>query len=464
MDISRFIAQMVECLSVLLVASYMLTRLFHIKFLETGKMGWREKVWLILVFGLLSIYGTLGGFPFKGSVLNLRDLAPVMAGILHGPVIGIGAAIIGAIHRIASDKVFEHATCLADLMKGSTCIPCSLATLVSGLTGGLIWWLNGKRLPSVRLAAFAGGLVAVFHMGIVFTLQYDDALKIYAPMWHAKIIVHAGGAALFVFIVHNILDELNLRRDKAAMEKELNIARDIQLGLIPSTFPPFPDRDDIELHGLIRPAREVGGDFYDFFMLDEDYLCLAIGDVSGKGVPASLFMAVTRTLLRAHARMRVPPAEALKRINNQLARDNDSCMFTTMFLAIVSLKSGLVHYANGGHNAPILVRKGKASLIECPPGCALGPFEGVLFEDGKIQTQPGDVLLFYTDGVTEAHLGEQALFGEEKLLRLAENAASLGDMNENIYTQVMAYQKQEQFDDVTLLAWRNRNGQSPVSS
>jgi len=151
----------------------------------------------------------------------------------------------------------------------------------------------------------------------------------------------------------------NLKETTVAKEKiesELRMAREIQLDIIPRTFPPFPERKEFDLYAIIEPAKEVGGDFYDFFFIDENNLCIVIGDVSGKGVPAALFMAVTRTLIKSKTSKNLNPEQVLARVNEDLSIDNTTSMFVTIFLAIFNTQTGELRYSNGGHNVPYLLR------------------------------------------------------------------------------------------------------------
>src|SRR3989442_8467651 len=191
----------------------------------------------------------------------------------------------------------------------------------------------------------------------------------------------------------------NLRETTAAKERiesELKIARDIQMSILPKIFPPFPDRPEFDLYATIEPAREVGGDFYDFFLIGDHHLWIAIGDVSGKGVPASLFMAVTKTLLRATAGKVNRPDVLLAELNNELCRDNDSGMFVTIFHGVLHIASGELEYSNGGHNLPyVLSRNGTVEPLENTGGMALGGIEEVTYQTKKIIIRVGDGLLLY---------------------------------------------------------------------
>jgi sigma-B regulation protein RsbU (phosphoserine phosphatase) len=203
---------------------------------------------------------------------------------------------------------------------------------------------------------------------------------------------------------------------KERIESELKIAREIQMSIIPKIFPPFPDRPEFDIYAFIEPAKEVGGDLYDFFFIDDDHICFMIGDVSGKGVPASLFMAVTKTLFKANTDEGIKPDEILTRLNNELARDNESCMFVTIFCGILNTKTGEVLYSSAGHNPPlVLCREKGAEYLGTSGGVAVGALEGLSFKTEKLVLHPGDCLFMYTDGVTEAANLKDELFSEKRL-------------------------------------------------
>ena len=203
---------------------------------------------------------------------------------------------------------------------------------------------------------------------------------------------------------------------KERIESELKIAREIQMSIIPKIFPPFPDRPEFDIFACIEPAKEVGGDLYDFFFIDDDHICFMIGDVSGKGVPASLFMAVTKTLFKANTGEGIRPDEILVRLNNELSRDNDSCMFVTIFCGILNTKTGEVLYSSAGHNPPLfLCRDKEAEYLGTPGGIAVGALEGLSFKTERLVLHPGECLFMYTDGVTEAANLRDELFSEKKL-------------------------------------------------
>ncbi len=247
---------------------------------------------------------------------------------------------------------------------------------------------------------------------------------------------------------------------KERIAGELSAAREIQMSIVPKLLPPFPDRPDIDLYAMLIPALEVGGDLYDFALLDDDHLYIAIGDVSGKGVPASLLMAVGKTLLKSTIQTVRAPARAMAHVNNELAEDNESCMFITMFACILNLKTGDFIYANAGHNPPLLVRKsGEVELLTDRPSPALGMCVGTTYSDHSRHMNTGDMLVLYTDGVTEAMNPNGDMYGDDGLLEFInkEGQRDAKGLMESMSTSVRTFASgAPQSDDITALAVRYR--------
>ena len=257
-----------------------------------------------------------------------------------------------------------------------------------------------------------------------------------------------------------LLDDLNeALRTKAAfvaLQQELDIARRMQLSILPRVF---PQRPDVSLSSLILPAQEVGGDFYDWFLLDDDRLGVVVADVSGKGVPAAFFMAIARTLLKANSRYARSPAEALAHANQSLAAENEEMMFVTLFYGVLQLSTGRFTYASGGHNPPVLrSADGHVRLLPRPRGMALAVDPDAPFAEGELRLAPGDTLFLYTDGVTEALDAHGRLFGDAAML--ATLAALPQDAPAEVYPrQVVAALEafageEPQADDITCVALR----------
>ena len=248
---------------------------------------------------------------------------------------------------------------------------------------------------------------------------------------------------------------------KTGIESELKVASSIQMGMIPKIYPAFPDRKELDVCGFLKPAKSVGGDLYDYFVRDEKlYFC--IGDVSGKGIPASLFMTVILALFRNVSLRMDDPAEILESLNGTISKGNEHCMFCTMFLGVLDLKTGELDYCNGGHNAPVIRRlkdDGKVDVkyMDVKRNIAVGLFDGFVFEKEHTHLAPGEAIFLYTDGVTEAENAAHELFGEDATLAALANARShqvrsAKGFVEHMYASVEEHAGgAEQSDDITML-------------
>ena len=241
------------------------------------------------------------------------------------------------------------------------------------------------------------------------------------------------------------------------MESELNIAAQIQKSILPSTFPPFPEHEEFDLHAFMCPVREVGGDYYDFFFLDDGRLALVMADVSGKGVPAALFMMISRTLIKSIAVQGKSPGQALAEANDILCEGNETAMFVTVFLAYYDISSGLLTYANGGHNPAVVIGPAGASRdFGAQMGAALGFMEEIPYLDGSETLEKGEMLVLYTDGVTEAQSPDQVMFGDRRMrdFILARATEPLPDICRALERELEEFQQHDQFDDITMMMLR----------
>ena len=256
---------------------------------------------------------------------------------------------------------------------------------------------------------------------------------------------------------------------EARIEADLSIAKSIQISALPYTFPPFPDRPDFELFASMKTAKEVGGDFYDFYMLDEDTLGFLIADVSGKGIPAAMFMMTGKTIIKSLAENKLPPADVFTIANEKLCEGNDAELFITAWMGYLDLKSGVVHVANAGHNPPVLIRDGKAEYVILKPGLMLTGMDGTVYKDQTLKLQKGDILYLYTDGVTEAMDADENQYGEDRLLSLlsfgdnypdpAGDNGIAGAVCELVAKDIEVFvQGAEQSDDITMLCIRFLGG------
>lgn len=248
----------------------------------------------------------------------------------------------------------------------------------------------------------------------------------------------------------------NTTASKAAIENELKVAHDIQMSMLPKTFPPYPERDDIDIYGMLTPAKDVGGDLFDFYIRDEK-LFFCIGDVSGKGVPASLVMAMTRSLFRNISAHTAEPHRIAYTLNQALAEGNESSMFVTAFIGVLDLATGLLRYCNAGHNPPLIIGR-EVSLVPCQPNVPLGLMTDMEFEPQEIQFEHQMTIFLFTDGLNEAEDDMQVQFGDDRILHHLEASLDKGviqpaeivnQMAEAVHAFVDGAQ---QSDDLTMLA------------
>ena len=249
--------------------------------------------------------------------------------------------------------------------------------------------------------------------------------------------------------------------EKERIGAELSIATQIQADMLPRIFPAFPDRSEFDLYAMMTPAKEVGGDFYDFFLIDEDHLALVMADVSGKGVPAALFMVIAKTLIKNRAQLGASPGEVLAYANNQLCEGNDAELFVTVWMAILEISTGKGVAVNAGHEHPVIRRKdGKFELVVYRHSPALATLEDLHFREHTFELHPGDSLFVYTDGVPEATNAQEELFGNDRMLE-ALNEVADASPKERLYHLKRAIDdfmgRAPQFDDITMLSMDYRS-------
>jgi len=264
--------------------------------------------------------------------------------------------------------------------------------------------------------------------------------------------------------IEKAIDQINyvhqMQKEHSQLESlksDLAIAREIQQAILPRVFPPFPECSELlDIAASMTPAKDVGGDFYDFFRIDDDRIGFLIADVSGKGIPAAIFMAVSRTLIRATGVMGGSPADCITRSNKLLAGDSVDCMFVTVFYGILNVKTGEVTYCNAGHNPPyILKHDGKVVTLPTRQEPMMGAIDGIVYHEDSLQLDPGDALVMFTDGVTEALNNSKEEFGEERLEDTIADVAmhNCQEINDAIKADVATFvDGAEQSDDITVLA------------
>lgn len=292
-------------------------------------------------------------------------------------------------------------------------------------------------------------------------IPYDHGLMLkntiisnYFVKFLQLIIVAAASGAMVVHGQELIQKQKSLTESTVKIGAELEMAEKIQRDALPNDFTSFSDKDEFELYASMTTAREVGGDFYDFFMIDDNHLCLVIADVSGKGIPAAMFMMTSKTVIKDYALTCCKTSEIFTAVNERLCESNEEGMFATAWIGVLDLRTMTLQFTNAGHNFPIIQKNGKeGEFLEERHGLFLGGMEDTEYEQSEIQLSSGDRLLLYTDGVTEAHDPQKNLFGEERLLNAVIKTKDKNgeEVLSEILKEVVEYSGDAgQFDDITM--------------
>ncbi|MBR1844326.1 MAG: PP2C family protein-serine/threonine phosphatase [Lachnospiraceae bacterium] len=254
-----------------------------------------------------------------------------------------------------------------------------------------------------------------------------------------------------------ISDLTSLTAEKERIGAELNVATSIQSSMLPSIFPNFAGSDKFDIYATMNPAKEVGGDFYDFFMIDDKHIVIVVADVSGKGVPAALFMVIGKTLIKDHTGLKTNLSDVFYEVNNLLCESNSENLFITAFEAVINLETGHLTYVNAGHEMPYIYRKGKGWQPEqMKPGFVLAGMENMKFTTGELYLKPGDKVFQYTDGVTEATNAKNELYGMDRLKEAldANSDKKMFDLLPAVKADIDKFVGEApQFDDITMLGF-----------
>jgi serine phosphatase RsbU (regulator of sigma subunit) len=299
-----------------------------------------------------------------------------------------------------------------------------------------------KHLKPYQMVVFGIYTFAPFIAGVFTVFVYGLSIS-------------AGIVVLVLLLMYCMLN-ISQSTEKAIADRDLKVASAIQENMLPKTFPFLPDRKEFDIYATMTPAKEVGGDFYDFFMIDDDHLGLVIADVSGKGVPAALFMVIAKTLIKNRALVGGSPSEILAYANNQLLEGNDQDLFVTVWLGIFEISTGKGIASNAGHEHPVIKRAGGDFELEIyRHSLALAVMEDVPFEEHEFKLNKGDTLVVYTDGVPEAANSDYVQYGTDRMLSLLNKNKDvpLDELLANLRTDMDSFVGDApQFDDITMLA------------
>lgn len=318
--------------------------------------------------------------------------------------------------------------------------------------------LNTPELPLKKYVL--SPVVSIFLFNILIKITKSAGINIFhKDMTLISVIIFSAIVVMFIVLYKDLLFSMSISGKLAKTEAEIEVAETIQKNILPNIFPAFPDREEFDIYATMTPCLGVGGDFYDFFLIDEDHLAVVMADVSGKGVPAALFMMCARTLINTYSRTGISPSEIMEQVNNRLCDGNDSNMFVTVFLGILDIKTNEFCFANAGHNFPLVAYDGKNyEYLKTKVNLVMGAMEDIPYREFEVTLPKGAVIYLYTDGVTEALNEKEELYGEERLQDL------LNHLEDNIYPQQIVERvfddirffagDAEQADDITMLALR----------
>ncbi len=395
------LVQLCDGVAVLSLIGYFLTRSRYASVFMSKTISPFSVLFMGLIGGVFYLYGILTGVQIGPYSISIQMLGPVMAGLIAGPFGGILAGILGILLNFAIGESIGIFTCVV--------------TFLVGIVGGLFWYLHKDAIIRMPHAFALGFLVAAVQFLIDKNGVKSDVLlpgeviegtiDIFLPT--------IAGLCIFVFIINNLRLEAEKNKKTFRMEGELEAARQIQMGCLPE-----PDRiwDCVSLSASLTPASYIGGDLYDYLRLDDETLYFALGDVSGKGVPAALLMSSTRMILRSKIHTTRDPCSLIREINRSFLEDGDNKQFITLIVGIMNPQTGDVSYCNAGHPPPFLISKSGVSMLESDGNLPAGVMEDELFVPHTITLEKGDILVLVSDGVTEAENGEE-LYGSERIVR-----------------------------------------------
>ncbi|HWQ66308.1 MAG TPA: SpoIIE family protein phosphatase [Methanospirillum sp.] len=433
------IGDLLEKLSTVCFAAYLLTRTKGAFNFIRNEKSWQYILIISIIFGVFYAFGYYSGTGSETSFLSIKKIGPNMAGLLAGPIGGVGAAIVGLLIQSLDDSPMIPAVIIPELFNGIVC--------------GIIYLLNSRRLIRVWQAGILGFCLIGADTTISWLIsQIDNTTLFYSP---SLVIIEMGiialSMSLFTMLIQNVTRERERNSTACCLEGQVQAAREIQQGYLPTLL--------TGIHGCsiaakLIPMYEVGGDFYDFRMITPSKLYFCIGDVAGKGVSAAFVMASSLTLLRNAILYSDKPGEILSQVNRGLIMSSHDCLFVTMFVGIMDLSTGKVTCSSAGHPPPLLITHSSTRILTILPDIPAGTWDDYQYQQEEFMVLPGDQLVLYTDGVIECE-NEQGMFGIDPVLReFTKNPPPDPEKAvETITRMVFAYTKTgTPSDDLTLLA------------
>ena len=445
-EMGTIFVRLVSSLSVFIVIAGLIGGSDIVSSIVTSKSKRLHAFLIGVAGGAFGVYGNLSGIDVNGAIVTIRDIGPMLAGFLAGPLAGIVAGLVAGIHRYT--------------MGGITAEACVVAT---GLIGILCGWLSRDlqgRIFTPIWAFTVGVLMEGMHLIIVMLMvkPQETAEEICRQIALPFIFINATGFMMLIFLIKYIWNQKALAEERSRLRSELQAATVIQHSLLPTVTDRNPGCEELDLRASMKAAKEVGGDFYDFFFTDDTHLALVIADVSGKGIPAALFMANAKQTIQSCVRDYHDLSKAVFAANNSLCQNNEAEMFVTAWIGIINLETGRLRYVNAGHNHPVLITD-KPSFISERSGVVLAAMEDMPYKENVLEMNKGDKILLYTDGITEAENSSHELFGDDRLLEclMQSYCDSVEETMKKVDQSVAGFvQEHDQFDDMTMMCFEYR--------
>ncbi len=439
---SVFFTKMIGTLAVILVMAGFLSGGDIINRFNRSENKWKYAIVIGILGGVFGIYGNLSGVAFNGAVVSVRDIGPMIAGFSGGPVGGLIAGIICGVHRLT--------------MGGAAAKACVVATCTIGLACGFLANKYKKKLIKPQWGFLLGTIMETYHLCLLLIMvkPFSLAVEIVKGAAFPFIGVNALGFAIMMAILGYVERQRELTIEKSRLQSELSVATQIQTSMLPVIDDNFPGRKEFDVRASMEAAKEIGGDFYDVFFVGDNKVAFVIADVSGKGIPAALFMVRAKQIIQNCFKDQKNIEDAATMANNSLCENNEAELFVTVWIGLMDLTTGEVEYVNAGHNPPVIYSNGEAKYLEMKKGFVMAGMPDYKYKAGTFQLNPGDKLYLYTDGVTEAENEKHDLYGEDRLLECLQKCGGLtneeviGKVKEDIKNHVAGH---IQFDDMTMM-------------
>ncbi len=414
---------------------------------------------IMLQLAVECIVAALICFYFKGKKKWLKLMLMTVTVFIFGrteTVLGHNAYLLIVFPAVLSIRYYSQPLTVATTLQ--TLVVSVVADLLNVIKGIGVIDMNYAYLKpgtvlevanSIKDAAIASGAydASATWPNFLFTSYFPRIIVFLMIATACGMIARKGREAIY--------DQQAETQKSERISTELNLASSIQANMLPNIFPAFPERSEFDIYASMTPAKEVGGDFYDFFMTDDDHLAIVIADVSGKGIPAAMFMVIAKTLIKDHTQLGLVPSMVFTRVNDLLCEGNEVGLFVTAWMAIIDINTGFMDYANAGHNPPVFIRNGKPAYLNCKPGFVLAGLEDYSYEEYHMQLKKGDRIFLYTDGITEAVNNRKELYGEKRLiecLKSMEERATCADTLHAVRRDIDGFVgDEEQSDDMTML-------------